>query len=197
MTCGFLIQLVFCQKKLWFIGVEVEQETSAPPPKINPVSAPENMKGNAFDKVFFFLSSTPFFCERNVGNNLDFLSVLEIPVGRYKLKLRLFGSFQWKISVTNGILVFFFFFFFSSSHSSRVFLCYNNNIFYLNTVGFKSNIAYGTVLQEFVLGFLHAVGFYSKSVPSRCRSLFSASFQTFCLTARAHFNTQNTDRFAV
>ena len=28
MTCGFLIQLVF-----WFIGVEVEQQTSAPPPK--------------------------------------------------------------------------------------------------------------------------------------------------------------------
>ena len=33
MTCGFLIQLVFCGKKQWFIGVEVEQETSAPPPK--------------------------------------------------------------------------------------------------------------------------------------------------------------------
>ena len=36
-------------------------------------------------------------------------------------------------------------------------------------MGFKANIAYGTVLQEFVLGFLHflhAVGFYSKSVPS-------------------------------
>ena len=41
MTCGlFLIQLVFCKKTtttttktMWFIGVEVEQETSAPPPK--------------------------------------------------------------------------------------------------------------------------------------------------------------------
>ena len=34
MTCGFLIQLVFCKKKtMWFIGVEVEQETSASPPK--------------------------------------------------------------------------------------------------------------------------------------------------------------------
>ena len=33
MTCGFLLQLVFCKKKktIWFIGVEVEQETSAPP----------------------------------------------------------------------------------------------------------------------------------------------------------------------
>ena len=41
MTCGFLIQLVLCKKKTtWFIGVEVEQETSAPPPKKNPGSAP-------------------------------------------------------------------------------------------------------------------------------------------------------------
>ena len=30
------------KKKLWFIGVEVEQETSAPPPKKNPGSAPES-----------------------------------------------------------------------------------------------------------------------------------------------------------
>ena len=27
---------------MWFIGVEVEQETSAPPPEKNPGSAPEN-----------------------------------------------------------------------------------------------------------------------------------------------------------
>ena len=41
MTCGFLIQLVFCKKKtMWVIGVEVEQETSAPPPKKNSGSAP-------------------------------------------------------------------------------------------------------------------------------------------------------------
>ena len=40
MTCGFLIQMVFGQKKtMWFIGVEVEQEMSAPPPKNNPGSA--------------------------------------------------------------------------------------------------------------------------------------------------------------
>ena len=41
--CSFLIQLVFCKKKktMWFIGVEVEQETSAPPPKKNPGSAPD------------------------------------------------------------------------------------------------------------------------------------------------------------
>ena len=30
------------KKTMWFIGVEVEQETSAPPPKKNPGSAPEN-----------------------------------------------------------------------------------------------------------------------------------------------------------
>ena len=43
-TYGFLIQLIFCKKKkihMWFIGVEVEQETSAPPPKTNPGSAPD------------------------------------------------------------------------------------------------------------------------------------------------------------
>ena len=30
---------------MWFIGVEVEQETSAPPPKKNPGSAPEVCTG--------------------------------------------------------------------------------------------------------------------------------------------------------
>ena len=43
MTCDFLIQLVFCEKKnMWFNVVEVERETSAPPPKKNPGSAPED-----------------------------------------------------------------------------------------------------------------------------------------------------------
>ena len=44
MTWGFLIQLVFCKKKtIWFIGVELEQETSAPPPKkiLDPPLNPE------------------------------------------------------------------------------------------------------------------------------------------------------------
>ena len=42
MTCGFLKQLVFCKEKktMWLIGVEVEQETSAPPPKKDPGSTP-------------------------------------------------------------------------------------------------------------------------------------------------------------
>ena len=30
---------------MWFIGVEVEQETSAPPPKKNPGSAPGQGEG--------------------------------------------------------------------------------------------------------------------------------------------------------
>ena len=30
---------------MWFIGVEVEQETSAPPPKKNPGSAPDTGPG--------------------------------------------------------------------------------------------------------------------------------------------------------
>ena len=29
------------KKTMWFIGLEVEQETSAPPPKKNPGSAPD------------------------------------------------------------------------------------------------------------------------------------------------------------
>ena len=33
MTCGILIQLVFCKKTKNYVGVEVEQETSAPSPK--------------------------------------------------------------------------------------------------------------------------------------------------------------------
>ena len=42
MTYGFLIQLVFCKKKNYVVypGAEVEQQTSAPPPKKNPGSAP-------------------------------------------------------------------------------------------------------------------------------------------------------------
>ena len=31
---------------MWFIGVEVEQETSAPPPKKNPESAPVSFVSN-------------------------------------------------------------------------------------------------------------------------------------------------------
>ena len=41
MTCGFsnITGILPKKKTMWFIGVEVEQETSAPPPKKNPGSA--------------------------------------------------------------------------------------------------------------------------------------------------------------
>ena len=62
MTCGFLIQLVFCKKKImWFIGVEVERETSATPPKKNPGSAPVNcMEYNQLDKLDQQSATRPF-----------------------------------------------------------------------------------------------------------------------------------------
>ena len=40
---------------MWFIGAEVEQETSAPPPKKNPRSAPDivdNSKKRGFGGLF-------------------------------------------------------------------------------------------------------------------------------------------------
>ena len=53
---------------MWFIGVEVEQETSAPPPKKNPGSAPELFEGRLaltlgkiLTPVFFFFWSKAFF----------------------------------------------------------------------------------------------------------------------------------------
>ena len=63
MTCGFLIQLVFCKKKktMWFIGVEVEQEMSAPPPKKNPGSAP------ACASTFKLSSYLNLFCMTFLG----------------------------------------------------------------------------------------------------------------------------------
>ena len=43
---------------MWFIGVEVEQETSAPPPEKNPGSAPVTL----ISTMEFFNSSTFPFC---------------------------------------------------------------------------------------------------------------------------------------
>ena len=39
---------------MWFTGVEVEQETSAPPPKKNPGSAPELVLSRNFSCVNFY-----------------------------------------------------------------------------------------------------------------------------------------------
>ena len=52
---------------MWFIGVEVEQETSAPPPKKNPGSAPAmfaNFSG------FDFLRAVSTFRERKKNSCL-------------------------------------------------------------------------------------------------------------------------------
>ena len=43
---------------MWFIGVEVEQETSAPPPKKNPGSAPGEHWYTSFNKHSSYLTST-------------------------------------------------------------------------------------------------------------------------------------------
>ena len=57
-------------QKKWFIGVEAEQETSAPPPKKNPGSAPGNVvKGN---------SPSIFVYERILNNNKIFETILSL-----------------------------------------------------------------------------------------------------------------------
>ena len=43
---------------MWFIGVEVEQETSAPPPKKKPGSAPGRVKASVALLLVFIV--TPF-----------------------------------------------------------------------------------------------------------------------------------------
>ena len=67
MTSGFLIQLVFCKKKktMWFIGVEVEQETSAPSPKKNPGSAPVPVFLDLLT-IYVPILYLQTFCESNV-----------------------------------------------------------------------------------------------------------------------------------
>ena len=41
---------------MWFIDVEVEQETTAPPPKKNPGSAPESYFIKATDHIFYWFT---------------------------------------------------------------------------------------------------------------------------------------------
>ena len=61
---------------MWFIGVEVEQETSAPPPKKNPGSAPG----------FILSSSADFIGVQFRGKGESFLVKLRVAVlsGRYR-----------------------------------------------------------------------------------------------------------------
>ena len=52
---------------MWFIGVELEQETSAPPPKKNPGSAPVSKD---FLKLFKLISSLPGSWSDQIVSNL-------------------------------------------------------------------------------------------------------------------------------
>ena len=45
---------------MWFIGVEVEQEKSAPPPKKNPGSAPED---TIQENNPYLVAEVDFFCK--------------------------------------------------------------------------------------------------------------------------------------
>ena len=52
---------------MWFIGVEVEQETSAPPPKKNPGSAPASLPHTECAIGFF-----------NAGECIDLVKNLQL-----------------------------------------------------------------------------------------------------------------------
>ena len=78
MTCGFLIQLVF-----WFIGVEVEQQTSAPPPKKNPGSAPAKVHYSTQEEGSPLCSSE---------NEEEYLSSLMMKAFKQTMSLPRFGS---------------------------------------------------------------------------------------------------------
>ena len=72
MTCGFLIQW-YSAKTMWFIGVEVEQETSAPPPKKNPGSTPYLNHVNTLDLLlipFLYIEIQPPVREFNVQQSV-------------------------------------------------------------------------------------------------------------------------------
>ena len=52
---------------MWFIGVEVEQETSAPPPKKNPGSAPAYHPGYCSSRNIDMLSTEGFYFLKKKG----------------------------------------------------------------------------------------------------------------------------------
>ena len=54
---------------MWFIGVEEEQETSAPPPKQNPRSAPVNPALNNPAEVVTFLLACHAFLPNDKNVN--------------------------------------------------------------------------------------------------------------------------------
>ena len=59
---------------MWFIGVEVEQETSAPPPKKNPGSAPEcftSRTSGCWYKPVDFAAFSPAGNEKQINSRRD------------------------------------------------------------------------------------------------------------------------------
>ena len=66
---------------MWFIGVEVEQETSAPPPKKNPGSAPAFYPTEATDRTCWTIQthSEDLHCaRRRAFHELNSLRALSI-----------------------------------------------------------------------------------------------------------------------
>ena len=53
---------------MWFIGVEVEQETSAPPPKKSPGSASVYIH-QALEEYFTSCTIKTLFCKREPGRD--------------------------------------------------------------------------------------------------------------------------------
>ena len=53
---------------MWFIGAEVEQETSAPPPKKNPRSAPGSFNLVDTKRVFFYFKGAVSRNSAKLGN---------------------------------------------------------------------------------------------------------------------------------
>ena len=62
------------KKTMWFIGVEVEQETSAPPPKKNPGPAPGRKAGS---------------CRRSGSAGCFHDPLFDLPRGEYSLTFTL------------------------------------------------------------------------------------------------------------
>ena len=70
MTWVFSYNWYSAKKTMWFIGVEVEQETSAPPPKKNPGSPPVIVVAGSIPGTRIILSVLRYL--RNEGTAFAF-----------------------------------------------------------------------------------------------------------------------------
>ena len=62
---------------MWFIGVEVEQETSAPPPKKNPGSAPEDILAKTRRRM---TTAIMFSRQNNAGSRVSNTQKLKLSI---------------------------------------------------------------------------------------------------------------------